>query len=691
MNDVTTVPKPFSSVCLAIAFVGLLCLSSPTLGRDAVPTPLAVAEMAIVAPDTVVAGHPFTVEVPIVNTVATPLHDLELVARTCAPLGREWEISEHRKAIDTIAANECYTVRLAFTPRERGSAGVKVILLRQERRNQGGRSTAASSQCGPAVRRTETVQGTAPLQIKIIPLKEYFLDQPGIVLIRVLNAGSKPIQKHDLVVSSVKGAIPSGASFQSPCPPGEGRFLPVRITPRRIGAIVIMVEGPQARATGEVQAKFDPNTPVESLLPVGAGYIGVLGELQKGDALQWPVPLQGPEYEKVCKKLSKLFAEAIQEIRAGTLNEIQENLKDLEESINKNIIAFSVSQYVQARRYLIRLNRGLQTLQQTNPHLSAPRLPQKLADVPEAALEDPSYAFLPGDEAIDHAGHLIDKINFVNSKKRDGFVEALARKRADLGLPFIMGDAGRLSAERGRHFFHELTELHLAMRFVFASNDPAALATSLPNPAARQGPVGLTDGVVAAMATSSPYPAAQSAVAIQARVAALIQVVTPEGAELGQQMVKCLTTISHVDATRALARLAVFSEEDEVHKDAVAALAARQRNDFTDILLSALKYPWPAVAERAADAIATLKRKDLLPQLVEVLERPDPRAPQTQQKDGKNVIVVRELVRINHLRNCLLCHPPASPAAIPPETAIRELRAVFQCGDRNTSARCGRR
>ncbi len=448
-----------------------------------------------------------------------------------------------------------------------------------------------------------------------------------------------------------------------------------------------MVEGPQARATGEVQAKFDPNTPFESLLPVGAGYIGVLGELQKGDALQWPVPLQGPEYEKVCKKLSKLFAEAIQEIRADTLNEIQENLKDLEESINKNIIAFSVSQYVQARRYLIRLNRGLQTLQQTNPRLSAPGLPQKLADVPEVALEDPSYAFLPGDEAIDHAGHLIDKINFVNSKKRDGFVEALARKRADLGLPFITGDASRLPAERGRHFFHELTELHLAMRFVFASNDPAALATSLPNPAARQCPGALTDGVVAAMATSSPYPAAQPAVAIQARVAALVQVVTPEGAELGQQMVKYLTTISHVDATRALARLAVFSEDDEVHKDAVAALAARQGNDFTDILLSSLKYPWPAVAERAADAIAKLKRKDLLPQLVEVLERPDPRAPQTQQKDGKNVIVMRELVRISHLRNCLLCHPPASPAAIPPETGTRELRAVFQCGDRNTSAR----
>ena len=82
-------------------------------------------------------------------------------------------------------------------------------------------------------------------------------------------------------------------------------------------------------------------------------------------------------------------------------------------------------------------------------------------------------------------------------------------------------------------------------------------------------------------------------------------------------MVKYLTTISHVDATRALARLAVFSEEDEVHKDAVAA-GGTAGERFTDILLSSLKYPWPAVAQRAADAIAKLKRKDLLPQLVEV-------------------------------------------------------------------------
>jgi hypothetical protein len=49
----------------------------------------------------------------------------------------------------------------------------------------------------------------------------------------------------------------------------------------------------------------------------------------------------------------------------------------------------------------------------------------------------------------------------------------------------------------------------------------------------------------------------------------------------------------------------------------------------------------------------------LIPRLIDVLEKPDPRAPQTQERDGKKVAVVRELVRLNHHHNCLLCHAPA--------------------------------
>jgi len=55
-----------------------------------------------------------------------------------------------------------------------------------------------------------------------------------------------------------------------------------------------------------------------------------------------------------------------------------------------------------------------------------------------------------------------------------------------------------------------------------------------------------------------------------------------------------------------------------------------------------------------------LGRNDLVSSLIDVLERPDPRAPQSREMDGKKVTVVRELVRVNHHHNCLLCHAPAT-------------------------------
>ena len=47
-----------------------------------------------------------------------------------------------------------------------------------------------------------------------------------------------------------------------------------------------------------------------------------------------------------------------------------------------------------------------------------------------------------------------------------------------------------------------------------------------------------------------------------------------------------------------------------------------------------------------------------------MLEAPDPRAPQMKEIEGKKVSVVRELVKVNHLRNCLLCHAPADTNAV---------------------------
>jgi hypothetical protein len=52
---------------------------------------------------------------------------------------------------------------------------------------------------------------------------------------------------------------------------------------------------------------------------------------------------------------------------------------------------------------------------------------------------------------------------------------------------------------------------------------------------------------------------------------------------------------------------------------------------------------------------------------VDVLARPDPRAPRSKVVDGAEVHSVRELVKVNHHRNCLLCHAPAIPSKVPAE------------------------
>jgi hypothetical protein len=125
-------------------------------------------------------------------------------------------------------------------------------------------------------------------------------------------------------------------------------------------------------------------------------------------------------------------------------------------------------------------------------------------------------------------------------------------------------------------------------------------------------------------------------------------------------LAKYLAGIEQQEATRALARLAVYSEDGEVRRLAIEGLKKRARVDFADILWEGLSYPWPTVATNAANAIAKLRHVDLVPKLVDLLEQPDPSAPVWREVQGKKVPVIRELVRINHHRNCLLCHPPGT-------------------------------
>jgi hypothetical protein len=307
----------------------------------------------------------------------------------------------------------------------------------------------------------------------------------------------------------------------------------------------------------------------------------------------------------------------------------------------------------------------------TARHLADPILEDDLTRVPEIAFQKPLAKKLPAGKALEATAHTMAKINHLNQKRTDAFMEALLGSRADLsGLPFEMGDSCRLKQERSRHFQQALNTVRQAM----ASQVDAET---------HRKPVDALKRVKQTMASQAMVvpagaqfwqryrgacfnedeanakfdPPYQEHVTL-ARIAALMQILAPESASMRKGLIRYLDTVSHPEATRALAKLAIFSKERSVREAACDVLKVRRERDYTEILLSGLHYPWPAVARYAADAIVRLERKDLIPQLVAVLERPDPRLPEVKKTGDKSVTAVRELVRVNHHRNCLLCHAP---------------------------------
>jgi hypothetical protein len=333
--------------------------------------------------------------------------------------------------------------------------------------------------------------------------------------------------------------------------------------------------------------------------------------------------------------------------------------------------------------------------------IGAPMSGEDLARVPEVEFQASPAKEVSAEEGTKGAAYMIARVNHLNARKTDGFLEALRGERPDLaGMPFAMGDACRTKGERSRQFNLAVATVRRALGPVAVTMSapssttgvvptaPAAVAGSAVAPAPVQA-VGSTSGLTSA-AVQVPdsggfwdrYQAAcaqedkaqsgadrvhQEAVTL-ARIAALMQVLAPQPADVRLGLVKYLSGVAHAEATRALAKMALFAGEDEVRKAAVEALKVRRERDYSDVLLQGLRYPWPTVARRAADALVQLERTDLVPQLVGLLDEPDPRAPVLTEVNHKKVPVVRELVRVNHHRNCLLCHAPGNTGKVAPET-----------------------
>lgn len=566
-------------VFLATALIG----PGDSLGRDRAaladvepPAPLAAIQVVARGPDDPMLGRRDTVEFFLFNAGLTPVKDVAFHARLDAHFEQDSKEPDHRVTVAEIAAGDVHVVRLRLTPRKVGPAGVEVTL------RSGGATTQVSHvwPVGPhdPTRLPEKAQGPTPLNFKVTAFKECVVDRPGVVLVRVVNTDVKPMaDKVELVISHA--AMGRGGEVLNIDEPLMG-------IEKRGGL----------RGGGGIQAT-NPTRQVTATVPV----------LAPGEVYTVPV--------RVTPR------------RAGDIGVAVTGAKDAA-ALTLATARVAVKFDPEASHAALVPARAVPTV--------PTRLPRTLAEVPEVGLEDPAPAGLTPNDAFEHVAARIDKINHVNATKTDAFVAALVQARPDLaGLPFVMGDACRLSPEQGQSFQAELDQLRIVLR------DPANLASGMPT-------------------WSSEPPE----VSVRSRIAAMVQVTGPEGAAVGRQAVQYLASLPHADATKALANLALFAEDEPVRRDAVAALAKRPGTEIDALLARGLSYPWPAVAARAAEAIVTLKRKGLVPQLVAALDKADPREPEQVEKEGKTVHVVRELVKINHLRNCLLCHSPMDPARL---------------------------
>lgn len=140
-------------------------------------------------------------------------------------------------------------------------------------------------------------------------------------------------------------------------------------------------------------------------------------------------------------------------------------------------------------------------------------------------------------------------------------------------------------------------------------------------------------------------------------LATLLQVLQVEDAPMRLLLVRELAKAQGPEATAVLANRAMVDLAPQVRQAAVAALEKRPSGQYVPVLLKGLRYPWAPVADHAAVALRKLKPQGVVPKLVDLLDRPNPSLPVLDK--GTNKSVVRELVRLNHMRNCLLCHAPS--------------------------------
>src|SRR5262249_25059504 len=113
-----------------------------------------------------------------------------------------------------------------------------------------------------------------------------------------------------------------------------------------------------------------------------------------------------------------------------------------------------------------------------------------------------------------------------------------------------------------------------------------------------------------------------------------VQMFQIESAPVRLELVKLVAGSKGREASELLAKRGLLDLSSGVGEAAVTALKDRPAEEYQQLLLDGLRYPWTPVADHAAEALVELKAKDVVPTLLEMIDQPDPCMP-VLNKDKK--------------------------------------------------------
>ncbi len=271
-------------------------------------------------------------------------------------------------------------------------------------------------------------------------------------------------------------------------------------------------------------------------------------------------------------------------------------------------------------------------------------LRKQIANVPEVTL----YRVFTSTDALRTATNAVLAARLGLAKKETS--PPLFLSRADLvGLPMRMGTECKLNPDAADHLQGGSVALRAHLTQSRAGAAGPGLLAGLGGPAGgdpRPDPKILHDRLRADTDRYNKWLKPEAIPVMQ-------QMLMSENEAVREVLIEQLSGIKGAAASVALAQRALYDLHPRLREQALEALQKRPAAEYRKVLLDGFVYPWPAVAEHAAEAVIALKMKDAVGELLAMLDRPDPNA--VFEKPGKG-LYVRDLIKINHPRNCLLCH-----------------------------------